>query len=188
MSLKKRFNIDVFVRHEVLSIDKVNKTVSVLNHNTNETFVESYDYLVLATGAKPIIPGFCKGKKNIFTVKTVEDATSLKKHLVNNNVKSAVVIGGGYIGIEMAENLSNIGIKTSLVELNNHLLAISTLIETGNMEQAKHYISEVSEQLDLVAIPIKTGRDVLDALLFKKTEQADLLLVKINYEKYSEWV
>ena len=123
MSLKKRFNIDVFVRHEVLSIDKVNKTVSVLNLNTNETFVENYDYLVLATGAKPIILDFCKGKKNIFTVKTVEDATSLKSHLVNNNVKSAVVIGGGYIGVEMAENLSNIGIKTSLVELNNHLLA-----------------------------------------------------------------
>ncbi len=57
-------------------------------------------------------------------------------------------------------------------DINNHLLAINTLIETGNVEQAKHYISEVSEQLDLVAMPIKTGRDVLDALLFKKTEQA----------------
>ena len=57
-------------------------------------------------------------------------------------------------------------------DINNHLLAINTLIETGNMEQAKHYISEVSQQLDLVAMPIKTGRDVLDALLFKKTEQA----------------
>ena len=57
-------------------------------------------------------------------------------------------------------------------DINNHLLAINTLIETGNVEQAKRYISEVSEQLDLVAMPLKTGRDVLDALLFKKTEQA----------------
>ena len=57
-------------------------------------------------------------------------------------------------------------------DIHNHLLAINTLIETGNVEQAKRYISEVSEQLDLIAMPVKTGRDVLDALLFKKTEQA----------------
>ena len=59
-------------------------------------------------------------------------------------------------------------------DINNHLLAINTLIETGNVEQAKRYIYEVSEQLDLVAMPVKTGRDVLDALLLKKTEQVDL--------------
>ncbi len=67
-------------------------------------------------------------------------------------------------------------------DINNHLLAISTLIETGNVEQAKHYISEVSEQLDLVAMPVKTGRDVLDALLFKKTEQATEKGVNIVFE------
>ncbi len=67
-------------------------------------------------------------------------------------------------------------------DINNHLLAINTLIETGNVEQAKHYISEVSEQLDLTAMPLKTGRDVLDALLFKKTEQATKKDVNIVFE------
>ena len=67
-------------------------------------------------------------------------------------------------------------------DINNHLLAINTLIETGNVEQAKHYISEVSEQLDLVAMPVKTGRDVLDALLLKKTEQATEKDAQIVFE------
>ena len=67
-------------------------------------------------------------------------------------------------------------------DIHNHLLAISTLIETGNMEQAKHYISEVSEQIDLVAMPVKTGHDALDALLFKKTEQATEKGVHIVFE------
>ena len=67
-------------------------------------------------------------------------------------------------------------------DINNHLLAINTLIETGNVEQAKHYISEVSEQLDLVAMPVKTGRDVLDALLLKKTEQATEKGAQIVFE------
>ena len=67
-------------------------------------------------------------------------------------------------------------------DIHNHLLAISTLMETGNVEQAKRYIFEVSEQLDLVAMPIKTGRDVLDALLFKKTEQATEKGVNIVFE------
>lgn len=67
-------------------------------------------------------------------------------------------------------------------DINNHLLAINTLIETGNVEQAKRYISEVSEQLDLVAMPVKTGRDVLDALLLKKTEQATEKGAQIVFE------
>ena len=67
-------------------------------------------------------------------------------------------------------------------DINNHLLAINTLIETGNVEQAKRYISEVSEQLDLVAMPVKTGRDVLDALLLKKTEQATEKGTQIVFE------
>lgn len=67
-------------------------------------------------------------------------------------------------------------------DINNHLLAINALIETGNIEQAKRYISEVQEQTDLAAMPVKTGRDVLDALLFKKTEQAAEKGAAIQYE------
>lgn len=121
-SFKKRFNIDVHVNHEVVDIDTQKKLIKVVNLNTNETIEESYDYLVLAPGAKPIVPAFCKGKKNIYTVKTVEETVALKEEIKKGNVSSATIIGGGFIGVEMAENLANIGVQTTLVQLDDHLL------------------------------------------------------------------
>ncbi|MBQ7874558.1 MAG: FAD-dependent oxidoreductase [Oscillospiraceae bacterium] len=121
---KRRFNIDVKIRHEVTVIDKQRKTVTVKNLESGEVFEESYDKLVLSPGAKPVvpnIPGIWSDK--IFTIRTMEDSFAIKKYLQKKQPKSAVVIGGGFAGIEMAENLHALGIKVTLIESSGQLLS-----------------------------------------------------------------
>lgn len=116
---KTWFNIDVRLNSEVVKIDRKNKAVQL---NDCETL--SYDKLVLAQGASPIIPQF-EGMENskVFGVRTLNDADKIKDYIKNNNPQKAVVVGGGFIGIEMAENLCEMGIKTTLVELGDQILA-----------------------------------------------------------------
>ncbi len=116
---KTWFNIDVRLNSEVVKIDRKNKTVQL---NNGESL--SYDKLVLAQGASPIIPQF-EGMENskVFGVRTLHDADNIKAYIKNNNSQKAVVVGGGFIGIEMAENLCEMGIKTTLVELGAQILA-----------------------------------------------------------------
>ncbi len=115
-SLKKRFNIDVFINHEVIDLDKENKSIKVKNLKTNEEFNDNYDKLILCLGSKAI--EITPKKDNIFVLKTVEDSNSLKRYLDENinEVKTAVVIGGGFIGIEILENLKERGIEVLLIE------------------------------------------------------------------------
>lgn len=116
---KTWFNIDVRLNSEVVKIDRKNKAVQL----NNGEFL-SYDKLVLAQGASPIIPQF-EGMENskVFGVRTLHDADNIKAYIKNNNSQKAVVVGGGFIGIEMAENLCEMGIKTTLVELGDQILA-----------------------------------------------------------------
>ena len=116
---KTWFNIDVRLNSEVVKIDRKNKAVQL---NNGESL--SYDKLVLAQGASPIIPQF-EGMENskVFGVRTLNDADKIKDYIKNNNPQKAVVVGGGFIGIEMAENLCEMGIKTTLVELGDQILA-----------------------------------------------------------------
>lgn len=116
---KTWFNIDVRLNSEVVSIDRKNKTVQIKNGE-----LISYDKLVLAQGASPIIPPF-EGINNskVFCVRTLNDADKIKDYIKNNKSQKAVVVGGGFIGIEMAENLCEMGLKTTLVELGEQILA-----------------------------------------------------------------
>lgn len=122
ISFKNRFNVDVKVLHEVTHIDTDNKLVYVTNLKTKEKFVESYDKLVLSPGAKPIVPHFYKESDKMFVIRTVEDTFKLKSKLTPD-IKSAIIVGGGYIGCEMAENLVNLGIKVSVVDKNTQVLS-----------------------------------------------------------------
>ncbi len=123
-SFRRRFRIQVHVRHDVLSIDREAKTVLVKNLETGETFAESYDKLVLAPGAKPIRPPF-EGLDHpaIFTLRTVEDTLRIRNFADQNHPKEATVVGGGFIGLEVAENLCERGIRVTLVEKAPQLLA-----------------------------------------------------------------
>lgn len=123
--MSKKFNMDIRNLSEVVKINRLNKTVTVKNLRTNETYEESYDILVLSPGASPIKPPI-KGiddAKNLFTLRNIPDTDNIKNFVDNNNPKKAVVIGGGFIGIEMAENLYDRGVEITLVEKSNQIMA-----------------------------------------------------------------
>lgn len=123
-SFWRRFRVKMNVHHEVTAIHPDNKTVTVKNLENGKIFTESYDKLVLSPGAKPIKPGFDGIDSNkIFTMRTVEDTLRLKKYTDEHHPKSAVVVGGGFIGIEVAENLRELGIDVTLVEALDQLMA-----------------------------------------------------------------
>lgn len=114
---KNQYNIDARTDSEVVSIDRKNKTVTVNDLKENKTYTENYDKLILAPGANAIVPPI-KGieNANIFIVKNVVDVSKLYDFIHNNNVKKVTVVGGGFIGVETAENLTEAGYEVSLVE------------------------------------------------------------------------
>lgn len=117
-AMRARFNIDVRTLSEVTKINREEKTVEVLDHRTGKTYKESYDYLILSPGAEPIrppIPGI--DHPNIFTLRTVPDTDRIKEFILKNRPRNAVVVGGGFIGIEMTENLVEAGLGVTLVEM-----------------------------------------------------------------------
>ncbi|HIX72189.1 MAG TPA: CoA-disulfide reductase [Candidatus Anaerobutyricum stercoripullorum] len=120
---RERFQIDVRVHHEVTAIHPERKTVTVKNLETGETFEESYDKLLLSPGARPVQPNLPgAGLKNLFTLRTVEDTLRIRDYVVKNKPKSAVLAGGGYIGLEVAENLRELGMDVTIVQRPNQLL------------------------------------------------------------------
>lgn len=122
-AMNAAFNIDVRVNSEVVAVDTKNKKVKVNSRDKGE-YEESYDYLILSPGAAPIkppIPGIQSDK--IFTLRNVPDTDRIKDYVDKGNIKNAVVIGGGYIGVEMAENLKERGLNVALVEAAPHILA-----------------------------------------------------------------
>ena len=121
---KERFNIDVRIKQEAIKIDKKNKQVEIRKNDTGETYFETYDKLVLSPGAEPINPFKEVKSDRIFTVRNVNDAEKVKTFIENNNPQSAVIVGGGYIGVEMAENLSEYNMEVSIVEKAPHLISI----------------------------------------------------------------
>ena len=123
-SFNKRFNIEVRIYSEVKSIDTAQKLITVTDLKTGETYTESYDKLVLSPGAEPIrppLPGI--DLDGIFTLRSVPDMDRIKEFAKNRRLGHAVIIGGGFIGLEMAENLHHLGMKVSIIEMGNQVLA-----------------------------------------------------------------
>ena len=121
-SFFRRFRIIAKVNHEVTDIDLKNKTVHVTDLKAGTSFTETYDKLILSPGAKPILPDFYTENERTFTLRTVEDTLKIRAFVEEKQPKTAIVIGGGFIGLEMAENLAELGIKTTIVQRSNHLL------------------------------------------------------------------
>lgn len=121
---KAKFNIDVRVNCEVLKIFPEDKKVLVKNHITNEEYEETYDNLVISTGAKAIKPQIDGvNLKNVFTLRNIPDTYRIEEYIKLNKPKSAIVVGGGFIGIEMAENLKIRGLNVTVLEMSNQILA-----------------------------------------------------------------
>lgn len=123
-SFKDRYNIDVRVLNNAISINPDDKNVLVEDLRTNTKYLLPYDKLILSPGAKPVKPNI-EGidNRNVLVLRNIPDTIAIKNFIKENKPKNAVIIGGGYIGLEMMENLMSIDIKTSVVELSDHLIA-----------------------------------------------------------------
>ncbi len=122
--MRDRFRVDVRTHNEVTAIDRVNKTVLVHNSDTDEDYNETYDKLVLATGSSPLrppIPGI--DSPRIHTLWTVADTDLFRSMIYEQKIQTAVVVGGGFIGLEMAENLKEAGVDVAILEAADQVMA-----------------------------------------------------------------
>jgi len=123
-SFNARFGVDVRVYSEVTGIDRSGKTVEIRNRMTGVTYKEAYDKLILSPGASPFVP-LLEGVDNerVFTIRNIPDAVKIKEYIAEKSPESAVIIGGGYIGLETAENLKRSGLEVSVAEMSDHVIA-----------------------------------------------------------------
>lgn len=180
-SFKNRFNIDCRVNHEVIKIYPEQKKVKVKNLKTNEEFLESYDKLVLSTGAKPIYPKFSAYlDKRIFTLRNVEDTFKIKEYFESNKVSSCLVVGGGFIGLEMVENLVNLNLNVTLAQGDNQvMLPLDREMATFlNDELIKHHINLLLNHMvnDIVSV----GDKLLVLFKDKPSKSFDMVILAIG--------
>lgn len=123
--MSRKFNLDIRNLSEATVINREKKTITVTKTDTGETYEESYDYAILSPGARPIVPPFegLEEADNVFTLRNIPDTDQIKAWVDERKPHHAVVIGGGFIGLEMAENLVERGIHVQLVELSDQVMA-----------------------------------------------------------------
>ena len=163
-SIGKRFRIDMKVHHEVTDINAEKKTVTVHNLDTGKVYEESYDKLILSPGARPVMPNL-PGIENekIFTLRTVEDTLKIRSFVEEKKPKTAVMVGGGFIGLEVAENLCDLGVKVTIVQRPKQLM------NTLDYDMA----TLVHNKLRSKGISLKLGGDVIG---FEEKEDLQVLL------------
>ncbi|HYK73970.1 MAG TPA: CoA-disulfide reductase, partial [Pseudoneobacillus sp.] len=147
--MSKKFNLEIRNLTEVVEINREKKTISAKNLQTNEVYEESYDTLILSPGARPIVPNFdgLADAKNVFTLRNIPDTDKIKSFVDEQHPKKAVVIGGGFIGLEMAENLVERGIEVTVVELGKQVMApidfeMASIVHTHMKEKGVNLILE----------------------------------------------
>ena len=169
-SLKARFNLDVRVKSEVIEVNGEDKKVKVKTKN-GEEYEENFDFLVLSPGAKPLFPSIKGIESNkIFTLRNINDMDKIKAKIKNSNIKKATVVGGGYVGVETAENLKHLGIDTTLIEAAPHILGsfdseISNILEfelinNGLKLMTSEKVVEFQEAENEIIIKLESGKTV----------------------------
>ena len=168
---KKRYNIDVRIFSEVVGINSNEKAVEIKNNITGEKYWESYDKLILSPGAEPIKPSL-EGIEldNIFHLRNVPDSDRIKKIVDERNPQCAVVVGGGFIGLEMAENLTERGVKTTIVEMLDQVMPsldyemaalIHDHLEAKNVElELENGVKSFSKASDRILVSTQKGREI----------------------------
>lgn len=163
-SIWNRFHIDMKVHHEVTDINTAQKTVTVHNLDTGKVYEEPYDKLILSPGAKPVMPNLPGiDNEKIFTLRTVEDTLKIREFVENRRPKTAVMVGGGFIGLEVAENLCDLGVKVTVVQRPKQLM------NTLDYDMA----TLVHNKLRSKGINLKLGADVIG---FEEKETLQVLL------------
>lgn len=187
---KQKHNVDVYTRHQVTKIYPDIKLIDVLNMATSETFSESYDKLVIATGAIPFVPPLAGSEKdNVFSLRNAGDADEIREFIQDERPKTAVIVGTGFIGLEMAENLAARGIHVTLVELAPQIMPaldsdMASYIEEHLRQQKVEVITGDSvislEGKNLVQKAVlKSGRELLaDMVIMAVGIKPNTLLAK----------
>ncbi len=170
-AMRDRFNVDVRVQNEAVSIDRANKIVMVQRLDTGETYAEHYDTLVLATGSSPVrppIPGI--DSPRVQTLWTVPDTDRIRALIKEQGVQRAAVIGGGFIGLEMAENLRHAGLQVSIIEMLDQVMApldfeMAQLLHENIVENGVNLIlgdgvEAFTDTGDGVDIRLKSGKSI----------------------------
>ncbi len=185
-AMRNKFNIDVRTQNEVTAIHPETKTVSVKNHATGTSYEESYDNLVIATGStplKPPIPGI--DSEAVFTLWSIPDMDYIKAFMEAKKPRHAAVIGGGFIGIEMAENLHEAGLSITLIEMQNQVMAPLDF-EMANLLHENMRMNRVNLILeDGVSSFETTDKGVTIHLKSGKSVQADMVLLSIGVKPNS---
>ncbi|MFR5781911.1 MAG: FAD/NAD(P)-binding oxidoreductase, partial [Oscillospiraceae bacterium] len=170
-SFFSRFNIDVRVSSEVTAIDREHKTVTVFSHGEGREYVESYDKLILSPGAKAMIPN-TPGvySERVLTLRTVEDALRMRELVETERPERAVVVGGGFIGLETAENLMEAGVKVTLLQRSEQVLPPldwdmacelhAHLREKGLDLRFKHAVESYEETEDGIIVHVKDRESI----------------------------
>lgn len=167
-NFKKQYNIEARVSSEVVKIDKENKSITVKDLETGKEYDESYDTLYLSPGANPIVPrieGF--DKSNVFTVRNVVDIDRLNRFVKSGSVKDVAVVGGGFIGVEVAENLRLAGFNVTLVEAADQIMApfdydMVQILHKEMMDKGVHLIvNDGISKVDDDAIVLASGKKVM---------------------------
>ncbi|OMF66064.1 CoA-disulfide reductase [Paenibacillus glucanolyticus] len=147
--LSSRYQLDVRNLSEVTSIQREEKQVTIKNLRTGDIYTESYDYLILSPGAKPMVPDIpgLSESRNVFTLRNIPDTDRIKQYIEKKKPKQAVIVGGGFIGLEMAENLAEQGIQVTLIEMANQVMApldyeMASIVHSHLMEQGVRLILE----------------------------------------------
>ncbi len=186
-SLKARFNIDVKIRHEVVSIDRNRKSVSVRDLASGKVFEEHYDKLVLSPGAealRPPIPGL--NSSRVFTLRNMSDTDAIKKFVTERRLKNAVVIGAGFIGLEMAENLCHLGARVSVIEA---LPQVMNVVDPEIAATVALHMREKGVELFLSqsVVSVRDNVDGLEITLSSgKTLQTEMAILSIGVKPESQ--
>ena len=178
--MNQQYGLDVRNFSEVLEINPQSKSVTVLNHQTGESYVESYDKLIISTGAKAIVPSIdgLEEAQNVFSLRNIPDMDQIKAYIAENQIATATVVGGGFIGLEMMENLVELGIQVQLIEMAPQVMPTID-IEMAQLIHSQMNIHGVNLILnDGLKEFRQNGRELL--LTSGKTLQTDMTILSIG--------
>ena len=179
-SFKNRFNIDVRIKNEVVKIDRDKKQVLVRKVDSGEEYIETYDTLVLSPGAEPINPFKLLKSEKIATLRNVNDSVKIKEYIQKNNPKNIVIIGGGYIGVEVAENIKHYGsVNVTIVEKAPHVIA-SIDKDIASFVQNRLRENNINLILSNGVRQIKEENNIFNILLDDGKIKADYIILSIG--------
>ncbi len=187
-ALRDDFNLDIRTETEAYALDAKSKQIWLRNMKTGETYAETYDKLVLSPGAKPIVPPFEGSKlERVYTLRDVPDAVQIRSYLENHAPKSVVVCGAGYIGVELAENLVNQGLKVTLVDMASHVIPPLDA-EIAQSVQIQLKAHGVTLKLNSGVRGIKQAGEGLSVQLDGEAIEADMVFLCIGVRPDTDWL